>query len=99
MVFGLESFKYHDPLGEGYPDLVENRIPGRHFAEGGGQSTNDHTNLEEIYSFFEAVPTQMSFIRSVGLDKQIIDISWIIGNPEINVSGGIGGDRVFKHQP
>ena len=45
---------------------------------------------------FKAVPTQISLIRSVGLEKTIIDILWVIGNPKntkkyIFRGGGVGG--------
>ena len=49
--------------------------------DGGRQSTNKPQNFEERDYLFESVPTQMSFIRSVGLDKKIIDILWIVGHP------------------
>ena len=66
-----------DPIIEtlgGHPDSFENtKLPNEVATTRVANRPNVQT-LFKRYTFFEAVPTQMSFYRSLGLDKKIIDI-------------------------
>ena len=67
----FQNFKYHDPSGR-YPDLLEKpKIPENKFTTSVTHRPTIQTILLKI-CLFEPVPTQMSFIRTVRLDKKIM---------------------------
>ena len=58
----------------GCPDWSKNKDSGRNVHDDGHPSTKSPNNLLKRCACFEAAPTQMSFIKSVGLDKKIMGI-------------------------